>query len=121
MPGSSVEKSVLAKLAADRAIADLEKVGGVTGLAKALGSDVKSGIPSKGAVEASRELYGGNRLPERKTRNFCQHLFDALYVSPWKLPYGRGCGLNRPGLRLAWAEFGLPPPRRKPEPALPPF
>ncbi|KAA0166855.1 hypothetical protein FNF31_01230 [Cafeteria roenbergensis] len=74
-----MEKSVLGNLAKNREVADLEKVGGVKGIAKALGSSVKLGYKDDASVRQARETYGSNHLPERKTRNFLQHLIDALW------------------------------------------
>ncbi len=87
-----MEKSVLGNLAKNREVADLEKVGGVKGIAKALGSSVKLGYKDDASVRQARETYGSNHLPERKTRNFLQHLIDALWVSPVISASGQGEG-----------------------------
>jgi Ca2+-transporting ATPase len=60
-----------------KSTADVEALGGIVGIARGLGSDLKTGL-SPAAIEASRAAYGENRLPPKSVKSFWEHLLEAL-------------------------------------------
>jgi P-type Ca2+ transporter type 2C len=64
--------------------ADLPGLGGIEGIAKAVGSDLSAGLAPE-QVLANREKFGHNRLPSKTPRSFFSHLMDAFEDTTLKI------------------------------------
>jgi hypothetical protein len=69
-PGSGAIFSAALDDEKQKATTMIEQCGGVVGIAKFLGVDLKSGIVDEKQAIAMREKYGENRLPEKRRKAF---------------------------------------------------
>lgn len=74
--GVSVED--LSQLLQDRQVEDLERLGGVEGLAQKLHTDTEYGLDeSEELFNKRRETYGANTYPKKKSKGFWSYVWDA--------------------------------------------
>jgi len=73
----SVQKEQLELMAEDREFEVLERLGGVKKLAADLHSDTAHGLTSA-QVEANREFYGINRLPDKTAKTLLELFWESL-------------------------------------------
>ncbi|KAK8888439.1 hypothetical protein M9Y10_039516 [Tritrichomonas musculus] len=62
----------------ERELTSLEKFGGIEQIAKDLHTDLTKGITDLSTLEARREKYGKNVLPDPPTKSFCRLFLEAL-------------------------------------------
>ncbi|KAG0598160.1 hypothetical protein M758_12G051300 [Ceratodon purpureus] len=76
--GYGVATSDLSQLLQDRDLKDLERMGGVEGLAKQLHTDMEDGLDeTEEQMERRREAYGANTYPKKVTKGFWSFVWDA--------------------------------------------
>ncbi len=73
----TVQKEQLELMAEDREFEALERLGGVKKLAADLHSDTAHGLTSA-QVEANREFYGINRLPDKTAKTLLELFWESL-------------------------------------------
>jgi hypothetical protein len=79
--GYTIPSKDFERLVKDRDLDILTKMGGIDTIARALKTDLRKGLTGHEVVEASRSYYGPNRLPQRKTKSYFMHLWEAIQVS----------------------------------------
>lgn len=76
--GYGVAPSDLVQLLQDREYGDLEKLGGVEGLARELHTDLEYGLDeNEEQLQKRREAYGSNTYPKKVTKGFWSFVWDA--------------------------------------------
>lgn len=73
----TVQKEQLELMAEDREFEVLERLGGVKKLAADLHSDTAHGLTTA-QVEANREFYGVNRLPDKTAKTLLELFWESL-------------------------------------------
>ena len=71
-------------LSALQSSADVAALGGLDAVVRALGTDVKRGLPAA-QVTANREAFGENKLPSKQPRSFFSHLKEAFEDTTLKI------------------------------------
>lgn len=77
MPSHQLAPEQLGSLVDPKSTVEYEKLGGVLGIAKALGVDVKRGVCGAELEQVLREKYGANILPHAAPPTLLQFLWDA--------------------------------------------
>ena len=78
MATRSLEPDTLVKLLQDHRLEDLQKWGGVEGLAELLATDLENGLnETEEQLGSRRNHYGANTYPEKSTKGFWSFVWDA--------------------------------------------